>query len=65
MRAGGFAITDFREIAMKKPVRKVPAKKDNLLRASRYGSAAERREKLRSRMEIPYFLAMEAEKMPR
>jgi SAM-dependent methyltransferase len=63
LRAAGFAVTDFREIATKKPVRKMPAGKENLLRASRYSSAAERREKLRSRREIPYFLAMDAEKI--
>jgi 2-polyprenyl-3-methyl-5-hydroxy-6-metoxy-1,4-benzoquinol methylase len=62
LRAAGFAVTDFREIATKKPLHKVPAGKGNALRASRYSSAAEKKEKLRSRKEIPYFLVMEAEK---
>ncbi len=62
LRAAGFAVTNFREIATKKPLRKVPAGKKNLLRASRYSSASEKSEKLRLRKEIPYFLAMEAEK---
>ncbi len=63
LRMAGFAVTDLREIATKKPLRKFPAEKENLLRASRYSSAPEKREKLRSRKEIPYFLAMEAEKI--
>jgi 2-polyprenyl-3-methyl-5-hydroxy-6-metoxy-1,4-benzoquinol methylase len=65
LRAAGFAVADLREIATKKPLRKMPAEKENLLRASRYSSVAEKREKLRSRTEIPYFLAMEAEKIVR
>ncbi len=65
LRAAGFAVTDFREIATKKPLRKMPAGKENLLRASRYSSPAEKREKLRSRSEIPYFLVMEAKKIHR
>ena len=65
LRAAGFAVTDLREIATEKPLRKVPAGKENLLRASRYSSAVEKKEKLRSRKEIPYFLAMEVEKFRR
>jgi SAM-dependent methyltransferase len=63
LRTAGLAVTDLREIATKKPVRKMPAEKESLLRPSLYSSAAERREKLRSRREIPYFLAMDAEKI--
>jgi ubiquinone/menaquinone biosynthesis C-methylase UbiE len=63
LRAAGFAVTDLREIATKKPLHKVSTEKENLLRASRYSSAAEKKEKLRSRKEIPYFLAMEAKKI--
>ena len=63
LRAAGFAVTDFREIATKKPLHKVPAGKENTLRASRYSSAAEKWEKLRSRKEIPCFLAIETEKI--
>jgi 2-polyprenyl-3-methyl-5-hydroxy-6-metoxy-1,4-benzoquinol methylase len=65
LRAAGFAVTDFREIATKKLLHKVPAGKENVLRASRYSSVAEKKEKLRSRKEIPYFLAMEVEKRQR
>jgi 2-polyprenyl-3-methyl-5-hydroxy-6-metoxy-1,4-benzoquinol methylase len=63
LRAAGFAITDLREIATKKPLRNVSARKENLLKASRYSSITEKKEKLRSRSEIPYFLVMEAEKI--
>lgn len=65
LRAAGFAVTDLREIATKKPLHKVPTGKENLLRASRYSSTMEKKEKLRSRKEIPYFLAMEAKKFRR
>ncbi|HUC02126.1 MAG TPA: methyltransferase domain-containing protein [Candidatus Paceibacterota bacterium] len=63
LRAAGFAVTDLREIATKKPLHKVPPRKENTLRASRYSSVAEKKEKLRSRKEIPYFLVMKAEKV--
>lgn len=42
LRVAGFAVTDLREIATKKPLRKMSAGKENLLRASRYSSAFEK-----------------------
>lgn len=63
LRSAGFAVTDFREIATKKPLRKFPAGKENLLHASRYSSDVEKKEKLRARKEIPCFLAMETRKI--
>lgn len=65
LRVAGFVVTDFREIATNKPLRKMPAGKENLLRASRYSSVAEKKEKLRSQKEIPCFLVMETEKIIR
>jgi len=65
LRAAELAVTDLREIATKKPLHKVLVGKENMLRTSRYSSAIEKREKLRSRKEIPCFLAVEAEKICR
>jgi ubiquinone/menaquinone biosynthesis C-methylase UbiE len=63
LRSAGFMISDLREIATKKNLLK--AEKGggkSLLRASRYSSLAEKKEKLRTQKEIPCFLVIEAEK---
>lgn len=64
LRKARFVVTDFREIATKKPIVKAGKKDKNVLRRlSRYTTVAQKKEKLRARSEIPCFVIIGVQKI--
>ncbi len=63
LKKSGFVITDFREIATRKPVVKTKQTDKNMRRLSRYNTLEQKKEKNRARKELPQFLIINAQKI--